>query len=139
MANDPNNAATGNLNSKNYPFSPWQSLLLRLLCIILLGILVGQILSYSAKTVQPKAQPAGFADGMLHGAMMPCTLPAHLIGHEVEIYAVKNTGRGYKLGYTLGVNLCGAVFFGVLYYRFTHWRSRRSHKLPSAPPSADKT
>ena len=46
---------------------------------------------------------------------MPCMLPALAIGKDVFLYAPSNEGRPYKLGYTLGVNLCGARFFGLLY------------------------
>ena len=40
--------------------------------------------------------------------------PAGYLAHQ---YTPCNTGRGYKLGYTLGVNACGAAFFGLLYRR----------------------
>lgn len=66
--------------------------------------------------------PAGFARGMVHGAMMPCALPNLLVGKDVTIYAVENTGRTYKLGYTVGVNGCGAIFFGVFFWRVNRWR-----------------
>jgi len=44
-------------------------------------------------------------------------LPALLLGQDAFIFATHHLGRSYKLGYTLGVNLCGAVFFGLLYRR----------------------
>ena len=46
--------------------------------------------------------------GVLHGALMPLAWPNLLLGRDVTIYATDNTGRLYKLGYTLGVNGCGA-------------------------------
>lgn len=55
---------------------------------------------------------------------MPCALPMLIIGKNVPIYAERNTGRNYDFGYTLGVNLCGAIFFGSVY-----WRLDRLHKL----------
>jgi len=100
--------------------------LLRLLAVFLLSVFLAQLLNYSAKTVKNRQSPAGFTHGMLHGAMMPCTMPAHLIGQEVEIYAQFNDGHPYKLGYTLGVNLCGAMFFGLLYRRLHRWRLKRA-------------
>ena len=40
------------------------------------------------------------------------------------IYSDHNNGVAYKLGYTTGVNSCGAVFFGFLFWRVTRWRRR---------------
>ncbi len=48
---------------------------------------------------------------------MPCAMPQLLLGNDVPIYALHNTGIPYKLGYTVGVNVCGALFFGLLYRR----------------------
>lgn len=69
---------------------------------------------------------AGFARGMLHGAAMPLALPKLALGNDVAIYASANQGRPYKLGYTLGVNLCGALFFGGVFLRVSRWRTRTS-------------
>ena len=57
----------------------------------------------------------GFTAGIAHGALMPCGFPMLLAGQDLPIYAERNSGRTYKLGYTLGVNLCGALFFGSVY------------------------
>ena len=57
----------------------------------------------------PREGVAGFAYGMLHGALMPMAMPALVAGQDVIIYAERNTGRTYKLGYTIGINLCGIV------------------------------
>ena len=77
--------------------------------------------AYSAK------QPAGFAYGLLHGAMMPLSLPSLVMGKDVPIYSVENSGRRYKIGYICGVNLCGLVFIGPLF-----WRPRRPVPITSA-------
>ncbi len=53
---------------------------------------------------------ASFARGTLHGALMPLALVPILAGGDIPIYDVVNTGRGYHLGYILGVNLCGFIF-----------------------------
>jgi hypothetical protein len=58
----------------------------------------------------------------MQGALMPCALPNLLVGHDVVIYSQDNTGVSYKLGYTCGVNACGAVFFGVFFWRLNRWR-----------------
>jgi len=60
----------------------------------------------------------------LHGALMPLALPNLLIGRDVPIYAVHNTGVSYKIGYTAGVNACGALFFGCFYWRLHRLRKR---------------
>lgn len=69
--------------------------------------------------------PAGFSRGIVHGALMPAALPRLLIGQDVSIYAPENTGRTYKLGYTVGVNGCGAIFFGINFWRLNRWRGKR--------------
>ena len=54
---------------------------------------------------------------MLHGALMPMALPSLVIGKNVEIYAVNNSGRMYKLGYIAGINVCGLAFFGSMFWQ----------------------
>lgn len=66
---------------------------------------------------------AGFYTGMLEGALMPAALPGLLGGHDVPIYAPNNEGRGYKIGYILGLNTCGTFFFGVAF-----WQPRQRRK-----------
>jgi hypothetical protein len=56
---------------------------------------------------------AGFHSGVIQGALMPATLPALLLGKDVPIYAPTNEGRPYKIGYIMGLNLCGTIFFGL--------------------------
>jgi hypothetical protein len=97
---------------------------LRLLVVLVLSIFLGRLLDYSARSMKAGGAPAGFWRGILHGALMPCTLPAQLAGQEVDIYASDNAGRRYKLGYVLGVNACGAIFFGLLFRRLHRWRNR---------------
>lgn len=71
-----------------------------------------------------QAEPAGFWRGALNGAVMPMCLPHLALGQEVPIYATNNTGRTYKLGYTAGVNACGALFFGLCFWRVNRWRKK---------------
>lgn len=65
---------------------------------------------------------AGFRQGVVNGALMPLALPSLFLGQDVAIYAANNNGRIYNLGYTLGVNGCGALFFGLLFWRLARWR-----------------
>ena len=65
---------------------------------------------------------AGFHTGLLEGALMPAALPGLLTGHDLPIYAPNNLGRPYKIGYILGLNTCGTLFFGIAFW---HPRRRR--------------
>lgn len=91
---------------------------------ILVTVVFGRVLQYSVKLSQREGRIPGFTTGVAHGALMPCGFPMLLLGKDLPIYAERNTGRTYKLGYTLGVNLCGALFFGSVY-----WRVGRLRKL----------
>ena len=84
----------------------------------------GWFLNRSVGEADARAQRAGFGRGMLHGALMPGAMPMLLLGRDVVIYATNNNGRNYKLGYTFGVNACGALFFGGFYYRVSRWRKK---------------
>ena len=56
---------------------------------------------------------------------MPMAMPNLLVGRDVMIYSQNNTGVMYKLGYTAGVNGCGAIFFGVLFWRVNRLKRGR--------------
>ena len=96
----------------------------RLLFVLLLALAIGSGFRRVSVTINDSASPAGFAKGVVQGALMPCALPNLLVGDDVPIYALNNTGRTYKLGYTVGVNSCGAIFFGILFWRLNRWRKR---------------
>jgi hypothetical protein len=70
----------------------------------------------SARYYQPD-YVAGFHTGLLEGAIMPAALPGLLMGHDLPIYAPNNLGRPYKIGYILGLNTCGTLFFGVVFWQ----------------------
>ena len=100
-------------------------ILVRVLSILIGLVIVGGITGLLAKlSNRPDSGPAGFGRGVLHGALMPGALPNLLVGKDVTIYAPNNTGRTYKLGYTVGVNGCGAIFFGFFFWRLNRWRKR---------------
>jgi hypothetical protein len=108
------------------PIPLWKKVVKRVVTFLIVATVFTLILHFSSSSSVKSDQPAGFAHGMLHGALMPGALPHLLLGEDVTIYAPHNTGRTYKLGYTLGVNSCGAIFFGVLYYRFSRWRKKKN-------------
>ena len=91
-------------------------------------IAIGWALNRLAQQLDRSNRPAGFVRGLVQGALMPASMPNLAIGHDVAIYAVNNTGVFYKLGYTMGVNLCGAIFFGAFYWRLKRWRRRRRQR-----------
>jgi hypothetical protein len=100
----------------------WAKRLLRLAiqiaCIFLIAVIVGAALNGAARVLERSGRQAGFCQGMLQGALMPMAMPSLLVGRDVMIYAENNTGRTYKLGYTAGVNACGAIFFGYAFWRW---------------------
>lgn len=95
----------------------------RLAIILAIGFSIGWLLNCVHETFEKRPEPAGFPRGVLQGALMPMTMPNLIFGHDVAIYAANNTGRTYKLGYTVGVNGCGLIFFGVFFRRL-----RRLHR-----------
>ena len=72
--------------------------------------------------LERSAEPAGFRRGLLQGALMPMAMPNLVVGKDIVIYAQRNTGVPYKLGYTAGVNGAGLVFFGLFFWRVSRIR-----------------
>jgi len=102
--------------SPPYPARPsWARKLLQIALTI--GVALGIAWACGAAMAMDArlTQPPGLFRGMLHGAMMPVAWPALVAGHDQEIYAARNTGRLYKAGYSMGVNLSGLIFFGWLF------------------------
>ena len=104
----------------------WAKALLRLGCLLLAAAAIGALLNRVAANLDRSERPAGFARGMLQGALMPMSMPNLLVGKDVTIYSQNNTGVSYKLGYTAGVNGCGAIFFGFFFWRLNQWRKREA-------------
>jgi len=104
------------------PISKRQKILKRILSFLLVAACVGICIRQISVSMSKSTAPAGFVRGMLQGALMPGALPNLLVGNDVVIYAPNNTGRTYKLGYTCGVNACGAIFFGWFFWRVSKWR-----------------
>lgn len=101
---------------------------LRVLLFLLMAALIGGVLNHVSVSLEQGAHPAGFPRGVLQGALMPMSLPNLLVGRDVTIYSQNNTGVAYKLGYTTGVNACGALFFGLTFWRLG--RIRKWTKMP---------
>jgi hypothetical protein len=107
----------------------------RLLGILGAAVVIGTILHFVARAAHGVSPPADFKAGVLHGVLMPLALPNLLVGDDVTIYAQENIGRPYKLGYTVGVNGCGLLFFGFFFWRVRQWRRQRPTpaKIPDPP------
>ncbi len=75
----------------------------------------GHFYAWAAPHAFPMLPVPGFCRGVLHGALMPMALPSLVLDRDVPIYADVNSGRFYKLGYIVGINLCGLVFFGPIF------------------------
>jgi hypothetical protein len=98
--------------------SSWvKRLALKAVTLVVLGLLLGFGYDWAAPRFYGPERLAGFRLGVLHGALMPVALPSLVLGRDVPIYAVNNSGRTYKLGYIAGINLCGLVFFGLAFRR----------------------
>ena len=95
---------------------------LAMIALVFTGFL--WVVQQSSASFDRSTAPAGFTRGVLHGALMPLALPNLALGHDVTIYAASNTGRFYKLGYTVGVNGCGLIFFGFFFWRLNRLRKR---------------
>ena len=109
-------------------------LLLRILSFLVLATCIGWALNQAGRLLDQKGKRAGFSMGVIQGALMPLALPNLAVGNDVTIYSANNTGRSYKLGYTVGVNVCGLIFFGIFFWRVSRWR-RSDAAIPVQTPS----
>lgn len=116
----------------NLPGRKVGRILIRIGCVLAAAFAIGWTLNQVSARMEKSARPAGFARGMLQGALMPMAMPNLMAGRDVVIYSPRNTGVSYKLGYTAGVNVCGAIFFGLFFWRVSRWRAAA---MPNALPS----
>jgi hypothetical protein len=88
---------------------------LRISLAVMGALLTAWLCGVAMKADARLTSPPGFFRGLLHGGMMPVAWPTLLAGQDQVIYAERNSGRTYKLGYSMGVNLSGLIFFGWLF------------------------
>jgi len=93
------------------------TVLRKVVTLAVVGLVFGWLYDRALPWAYPPEKPVGFNYGVLHGAMMPIALPTLLMGKDVTIFDGNNSGRGYKIGYICGINLCGLIFFGLAFYR----------------------
>jgi hypothetical protein len=101
-------------------------LLRKALTLAIVAVVFGWFYGWASQWAFPRNRTADFKWGVLHGALMPLSLPALVMGKDVPIYAPDNSGRGYKVGYICGINLCGLVFFGLAFRRPTSAKCDKS-------------
>ena len=80
-------------------------------------LLLSWFYAWASPHAYPTDRPLGFGHGALHGALMPMALPSLALGRDVEIFATNNSGRPYKIGYIVGINLCGLLVFGAAFWK----------------------
>ena len=97
-------------------FKKWSVIALKkALTLLVAGLVLGFGYNWAAQRFYGEDKTPGFWVGTLHGALMPAALPTLLSGVNVPIFATRNSGRSYKLGYIAGINLCGLFFFGLAF------------------------
>ena len=110
----PNSAPDQNTT---FPLSPSvKPQAIKIAALVLMSLALGFGYSRAAPRTYAPERVAGFFTGMMHGALMPAALPTLVFGKDLPIYATNNTGRGYNIGFILGLNTCGTLFFGVAFW-----------------------
>ncbi len=93
---------------------------IKIIALTALTLVLGFAQGWASSRCYKPDHVAGFHMGLLHGMLMPAALPGLLMGQDLPIYAPKNSGRPYKIGYIFGINTCGTLFFGIAF-----WQPRR--------------
>jgi len=93
---------------------------IKIIVLTALALALGFVQSWASSRCYKPDRVAGFHMGVLHGILMPAALPGLLMGQDLPIYAPNNTGRIYNIGFAVGINCCGTLFFGISF-----WQPRR--------------
>ena len=100
-----------------------QFIIFKFVVMTVFVIILAMFQGWAAKNSYKPNQCADVKVGFMHGFLLPAAFPGLLAGHDLPIYTSNNNGRNYKVGYILGLNSCGTVFFGLAYWGMG--RSRR--------------
>ena len=103
--------------------SKWRQQAIKIAALTLFSLALGFGYDRAALRTYAPERVAGFFTGMMHGALMPAALPTLVFGKDLPIYALNNVGRGYNIGFILGLNTCGTLFFGIAFW---HPKNRAS-------------
>ncbi|MDE3066075.1 MAG: hypothetical protein KGJ60_00845 [Verrucomicrobiota bacterium] len=106
-----------------------KAIAVKIIGLTVLALALGLAQNWATARYYKSDRVAGFYTGILHGMLMPAALPGLLLGKDLTIYASNNSGRAYNIGYILGVNACGTLFFGLAFWQP---RPRRRDDGPSA-------
>ena len=97
--------------------SPAKVIIIRIIALTAISLALIFAQGWAAPRYYQPDYVAGFYTGLLEVALMPAALPGLVSGKDVPIYAPNNEGRSYKIGYILGLNGCGTIFFGVAFWQ----------------------
>jgi hypothetical protein len=92
--------------------------------VIAVALAMGWMQGKLSRAMHRSAGTAGFVVGLVDGGTMPLALPTLLAGDNPPLFATDHNGRPYKIGFILGINLIGLIFFGFLFGRVERWRRR---------------
>jgi hypothetical protein len=104
-------------------FSKAKVMVIRIIALTVVALVLCFSQSWASSRYYQPDYVAGFPTGLLEGALMPAALPGLVSGKDVPIYAPNNLGRPYKIGYIVGLNTCGTMFFGIAF-----WQPRRKRQ-----------
>jgi hypothetical protein len=104
------------ISRKPFGLSLWQFIVIKFTMMSIFVAILASLQGWAAKNSYKPEQCADFKVGLLHGFLMPASFPTLVMGHDIPIYAPNNTGKNYKIGYLLGLNSCGSLFFGLAYW-----------------------
>jgi hypothetical protein len=92
-------------------------LIIRIIVLTAISLGLGFTHSWASTRYYQPDYVAGYWTGMMEGALMPAALPGLVGGKDLPIYAPNNLGRPYKIGYIVGLNTCGTIFFGICFWQ----------------------
>jgi hypothetical protein len=104
-------------------FCKTRLIVIKIIVLTALTVALGLGQGWASSRLYQPDYVAGFHVGLLEGALMPAALPGLLMGQDLPIYAPNNSGRLYNIGYILGINTCGTLFFGIAFFQ-----PRRRHR-----------
>jgi hypothetical protein len=97
--------------------SKTKATIIKIIALTAFSLALGFTHNWASTRLYQPDYVAGFRTGLLEGALMPAALPGLVGGKDLPIYAPNNVGRGYKIGFILGLNACGTLFFGIGFWQ----------------------
>jgi hypothetical protein len=116
----PESAPATDPTTTTAPLSKAKVIAIKVIALTAISLALGFTYNFASTRYYQPDYVAGFNIGLVEGAVMPAALPVLMAGRDVPIFAPNNAGRGYKIGFILGLNTSGTFFFGVAF-----WQPRR--------------